>query len=220
AFGRRASPVDGNIERVVARLRAIDQPLPGAKPAIKAAAAALTPQARPGDFAQAMMDLGATVCAPKRARCMLCPWTQACAGRRAGEPERLPVKAPKPKRPKRFGVAYWAVRPDGAVLLRRRPPKGLLGGMMEPPGSVWRDAHWTAEEARRAAPLRLEWIALPGVVRHVFTHFELELSVFAGKAPRFAPINDGVWATPDRFGDYALPSVMKKVVRHAIKKTA
>lgn len=219
AFDRPAMPVDGNIERVVARLRAIDTPLPEAKPAIKAAARALTPDHRPGDFAQAMMDLGATVCAPKRARCILCPWSAACVGRRVGAPETLPVKKKKAERPTRYGVAFWAVRSDGAVLLRRRPAKGLLGGMMEPPGVDWRNTPWAAEEAEKLAPLALKWRILPGVVRHSFTHFHLEITVMAGKAPRFAPVFDGLWAAPDALSDYPLPSVMRKIARHAMAKT-
>ena len=217
AFDRPAMPVDGNIERVVARLRAIETPLPEGKKDIKAAARALTPD---GDFAQAMMDLGSGVCAPKTARCMLCPWRDACAGRRLGEPERLPMKVPKPERPTRFGVAFWAVRGDGSVLLRRRPAKGLLGGMMETPSTPWRDDPWEEGEAKSAAPLALKWRQLPGLVRHTFTHFHLELTVMAGKAPPFAPVTDGIWVSPDAFGDHALPSVMKKVARHAMRKTS
>lgn len=219
AFDRQATILDGNVERVIARMRAVETPLPGAKGELRRLAAELTPRERPGDYAQAIMDLGATVCTPRKPKCLLCPWEQFCAGRRAGIAEALPTKAPKADRPLRRGIAFWIVRGDGAVLIRRRPPNGLLGGMMEIPSTDWREASWTFAEAERAAPIAgLAWRELGGVVRHTFTHFHLELTVAAALAKRFTPVIGGEWAQPDRLGEKALPSVMRKVVAHALKK--
>ena len=220
AFGRRATVVDGNVERVVSRLFAVETPMPTAKPALKELAATLTPERRCGDFAQAMMDLGATVCLPRRPRCMLCPIIEGCAAKAAGIEDSLPRKAPKAERPTRRGVAFWVTDPSGAVLLRRRPPKGLLGGMSEVPSTDWREAAWGEAEARDAAPLATKWRALPGLVRHTFTHFHLELEVWAGTASKnldLEPLGMGArWVALDDLGNQALPSVMRKVVKHAL----
>lgn len=214
AFDRPATVVDGNVERVVARLFAVETPLPAAKAELGRLAATLTPATRPGDFAQAMMDLGATVCTPRAPDCGSCPLAAACAGRAGGLAERLPRRAPRKPRPTRHGVAFWAVRPDGAVLLRRRRERGLLGGMMEIPSTDWRRRPWSDAEAREAAPVAADWRALPGVVRHGFTHFRLQLAVMAGRADDRAA---GLWCPPDRLSDHALPTLMKKVVRHALE---
>ena len=213
AFGRPATVVDGNVERVIARLRGVRAPLPAAKRELAAHAAELTPRRRPGDYAQAVMDLGATVCMPRKADCRRCPWADDCLARRTGEPESFPFRSPRAERPTRRGVAFWVVRGDGAVLLRRRPETGMLGGMMEVPTTEWRDAAWTAAAARRAAPFAARWRPLPGAVRHSFTHFHLELTVMAAPAPADC---EGEWCRRGRFGDYALPTLMKKVVRHAL----
>ena len=215
AFGRAATPVDGNIERVVARLFAHAEPLPGAKPALRQLAATLTPAERAGDYAQAVMDLGATVCTPRKPRCILCPWREACRGRMQGIAESLPARRAKAEKPLRRGVAFWAVRPDGAVLLRRRPEKGLLGGMMEVPSTLWREASWGEAEARAAAPVPAKWRALPGVVRHSFTHFHLELAVLAGEVRAGFSKGGGKWVKLDELAAEALPTLMKKVVTHA-----
>ncbi len=180
AFDRRAAAVDGNAERVLARLYAISEPLPAAKPRLRALADALVPNRRAGDFAQALMDLGATICTPYRPRCVLCPLRSCCAAAAAGLAEALPARAAKPERPLRHGVAFWLARPDGAVLLRRRPEKGLLGGMTEIPSTPWRAEPWTFAEAIRAAPSAAAWSPLPGTVLHGFTHFRLELAVVTG----------------------------------------
>ena len=215
AFDRPAAVVDGNVERVVARLFAVEEPLPGAAAELRRLAARLTPARRPGDHAQAMMDLGATLCAPRTPACDGCPWNPVCRGRRAGLARDLPRRAPRPPRPARYGVAFWAVRGDGAVLLRRRPAEGLLGGMMEIPSSEWRGRPWPPGAAAEAAPAPADWRVLPGTVRHVFTHFRLELIVAGARFGRGAHALDGVWAPYERLGAHALPSVMKKVVRHA-----
>jgi A/G-specific adenine glycosylase len=216
AFGRQATPVDGNIQRVIARLRAVAEPLPGARACIEAHARALTPKRRAGDFAQALMDLGALVCTPRAPKCADCPWRQACAARLGGAPESYPRKAARKARPTRHGVAFWIVDDVGAVLLRRRAEKGLLGGMMEIPSTPWRARPWTLAEARGLAPVAARWHPLPGSVGHTFTHFHLELTVAVGRvAPRGRA--DGQWCPAGRLSDFALPTVMKKIARHATR---
>jgi A/G-specific adenine glycosylase len=217
AFGRRATVMDGNVERVIARLFNVSTPLPRAKPELRLLADDLTPTARAGDYAQAVMDLGATICLPRKPKCMLCPLVDDCAARRAGSQEALPAKLPKAVRPKRHGIVFWTLRRDGAVLLRRRPENGLLGGLFEVPSTEWRAAPWSVDEAKGAAPARASWRPLGGVVRHGFTHFDLELSLLVGSA-RGADADCGVWCPVDRLSDYALPTLMKKVVRHALAK--
>jgi A/G-specific adenine glycosylase len=219
AFGIRADAVDGNAERVLARLHAVETPMPAAKPALRAAALALTPDDRPGDFVQALMDLGATICTPRKPSCVLCPWRDSCRGRALGLAESLPRKAEKPVRPSRAGIAFWVVDSAGAVLLRRRPDKGLLGGMVEVPSTDWLPNPPSAPQANAAAPLAAEWRVLPGVVRHVFTHFELTLAVWTARLDTPGDPALGLWVTPDRFGEVALPSLMMKVARHALRKT-
>jgi A/G-specific adenine glycosylase len=219
AFNLRAAAVDGNAERVLARLRAIETPMPAAKPALRALGEALTPPDRPGDFVQALMDLGATICAPRKPGCVLCPWRGSCRALALGIAESLPRKAEKAARPSRAGVAFWVVDGNGAVLLRRRPDKGLLGGMIETPSTAWLPTRPSPEEARAAAPVTAEWRVLPGMVRHVFTHFELTLTVWAARVKGPGDPALGLWVTPDRFGDVALPSLMMKVARHALAKT-
>lgn len=214
AFDRPATPVDGNIERVVARLFAIRTPLPEAKPELRAAAARLTPTRRPGDYAQAAMDLGATVCTPRKPRCLLCPWQERCVAHAAGIEEGLPARTPKAPKPTRYGIAFWTADGAGRVLLRRRPEKGLLGGMMEIPSTDWTGAMPDLSAARAAAPLPADWRLVDGLVRHTFTHFHLEMRLTVGRSRAAAPAGC-VWAPVDRLGDHALPTVMKKVVAHA-----
>jgi A/G-specific adenine glycosylase len=217
AFGLPAVPVDGNVERVVSRLFAIDTPLPAAKPAIQAAAAALGTDpdavARPSDFAQALFDLGATLCTPTNPACALCPWRDGCAGRRSGIAAELPRKAPKKLRPLRHGAHFWLTDAADHVLLRRRPPQGLLGGMTELPGTAWRDAAWAEAETVPHAPMAAAWRAL-GEVRHGFTHFELRLVIYAARVERIEA--DGFRRPIAALDDEALPSVMRKCVRLAM----
>lgn len=216
AFDLPAVPVDGNVERVAARLFAIETPLPAAKPAIQAAAAALgadpLAQARPSDFAQALFDLGATICTPTGPACALCPWTAECAARRQGIAAELPRKAPKKLRPLRRGVHFWLTDPAGNVLLRRRPAKGLLGGMTELPGTPWREAAWPDVEALAHAPMAAEW-RQAGQIRHGFTHFELVIDLFAARVPAIAA--EGFLHPTEALAEAALPSVMRKCVRMA-----
>jgi len=218
AFDKPAVPVDGNVERVVSRLFAIEEALPAAKPEIKRLATSLLPETRSGDFAQALMDLGATICSPKRPACALCPWNDVCAARLRGDQETFPRKAPKREGKLRRGAAFVALRADGRVLLRQRPEKGLLGSMTEVPGSEW--AHdFDPAKAVQAAPLKAKWRKLPGVVSHVFTHFPLELTVFAAHLPRATLGPEGArWARLSTIADEALPTVMRKVIAHALDK--
>jgi A/G-specific adenine glycosylase len=214
AFDARATAVDGNIERVVARLFAVEEPLPAAKPAINALAARLTPTARTGDFTQAMMDLGATICSPRAPSCLVCPLRAHCLAHARGIAGTLPVKARKGEKPQRFGAVFIAMRQDGAVLLRRRPPKGLLGGMLEVPSTAWEMAMPDRDTALGAAPLAATWRPLPGVVKHGFTHFDLDLAVYrAGNLPLTAQVRDGSWYPRMRLADEAIPSVMRKVLK-------
>src|SRR5580700_861424 len=178
AFDECTSPVDGNIERVIARLYALETPLPAAKPEISRLARALTPRRRAGDFAQAMMDLGATICTPKTPACILCPWNGSCAAQTRGDPETYPRRTPKREGDLRRGLAFVARRSDGFVLVRTRPPKGLLGGMTEVPTTEWSkdfDASAAPKSAPRFASARksVGWRKALGIVRHVFTHFPL-----------------------------------------------
>jgi A/G-specific adenine glycosylase len=204
--------MDGTVERVVARLRAVVEPLPDAKPVLRRLAGELTPDERPGDYAQAVMDLGATICTPRKPRCVLCPWASACRARAIGIAEELPARRARAARPTRRGVAFVAMRADGAILLRRRPERGLLGGMMEVPSTEWRTEPWGLEEALTAAPMSGSWRKLPGIVRHTFTHFHLELEVALAQAKG----GEGVWAPPERMGEHALPTLMRKVIEHAL----
>jgi A/G-specific adenine glycosylase len=211
--GLKATPVDGNIERVTARLFAIETPLPAAKAELKRHAAMLTPETRAGDFAQAMMDLGATVCTPKNPTCLVCPLQEVCAAQRAGLSSTLPRKAPKPDKPTRYGAAFVTVRPDGAVLTRRRPDKGLLGGMLEVPGTAWGEAPPGPEAVRAAAPIDAAFEVAPERVVHVFTHFRLILDVHAARVPKLHVAPDGDWLARDALGAAALPTVMRRVVQ-------
>ena len=217
AFDRPATAVDGNVERVVARLFAVREPLPGAKPEIKRLAATLTPARRPGDFTQAMMDLGATICAPRVPSCALCPLSGFCLAVRQGIAASLPVKAPKKDRPIRRGTAFVAVRADRAVLLRRRAPKGLLGGMLEVPSTEWLANAANRTGAEDEAPLPAAWRRIGGTVSHTFTHFHLELEVYLALDVAAHGIPPGcAWYRQAVLRDEALPSVRRKVLAHAL----
>ncbi len=213
AFGRRAVVIDANVERVVARLFAIAEPLPAARKAIRARADAITPEERAGDFAQAMMDLGATICTTRDPKCLLCPLADECRGRASGDPAAFPVKAPKTAKPLRQGRAWWIERPDdrgGAVWLVTRPGSGMLGGMRALP-----DDGWNARgDGSGAAPVEAEWEAA-GMVRHSFTHFALELSVLRGSSVAEPP-GEGEWWPFERIEEAGLPTLFAKAARLAL----
>jgi A/G-specific adenine glycosylase len=213
AFGRPSAPVDGNIARVVSRLMNLQTPLPALQLEVISLFAPIVPRDRPGDFVQAIMDLGATTCMPRNLKCNQCPWFKFCAAKKYGNAENLPVRAPKKKKPTRRGVVFWLENEGGKILLRRRPEKGLLGGMMEFPSTDWRDRTWAVAEAIKMAPFKAKWKPLSGTVHHTFTHFHLELSVFLGHAGLREEGLD-VWCRPECFADYALPTLMKKVAKH------
>jgi A/G-specific adenine glycosylase len=224
AYDVPATPVDGNIERVIARLYAIETPLPAAKPEIFRLAQALTPKHRAGDFAQGLMDLGATLCTPKRPACALCPWRESCVAHAQGDMEIYPRRTPKREGVLRRGAAFVARRTDGFVLVRSRPLRGLLGGMTEVPTTEWAQ-NFDEKTALRAAPRfgnrRVPWRRLTGMVRHVFTHFPLELTVYAAELPpRTATPKGARWVKIAELGGEALPSLMRKVVAHALPKDA
>ena len=212
AFDVPVAAVDGNVDRVVSRYYAIEQPLPSSKPRIRELAQALVPQSRAGDFAQAMMDLGATICTPKSPSCGDCPWTDDCAGRTKGIAASLPLKAAKQKVPTRYGHVYWIENARGDVLVRTRATKGLLGGMTEFPSSDWVDG----KRIKFSAPFDAEWKKMTGLVEHTFTHFHLELNVW--KTQVSEPVLDGRFVKRKKLSTEALPSLMRKVAVLAMKK--
>jgi A/G-specific adenine glycosylase len=256
AFDAPTSPVDGNIERVVARLFAVADPLPGAKAELRRLARELFPQLRAGDFAQALMDLGATICTPKKPACAFCPWHESCQARARGDAETYPRRMPKREGALRRGAAFVARRPDGYVLVRTRPPRGLLGGMTEVPTTEWSkdfdESSSLSDAPRLLSPLpggersasgkgasrvrgkrrrnsaksvpplptgesEIFWRRLAGMVRHVFTHFPLELAVYLAEVPANASAPTGMrWIAIAELGGEALPSLMRKVLAHAL----
>ena len=205
AFNRPANVVDGNVERVITRLHRLPTPMPKAKPEVRKLAGEIASDDRPCDYAQAIMDLGATVCSPRNPDCPSCPWQSSCAARAEGDMHLYPVKLPKRAKPVRTGTA-WLVRSERGIWLRQRPDSGLLGGMMEVPSSDWREDAVPAEP-----PFRAEWTDR-GEIRHVFTHFELRLQVKEARAAGNWRPNDGVWITEGDLKQAALPSVMRKVI--------
>ncbi len=224
AFGQPAVPVDGNVLRVLARLHGIEVPLPAALPELNARAAALASDHRPGDLAQALMDLGATLCRPRQPRCAACPWRSACAAHATGSAEQLPRRALRPVRPIRRGLAFLLTRPDGAILFRRRPADGLLGGLHELPSSPWQEGALALDAALGHAPAPADWRLLAPPVRHAFTHFLLELTLAQGttqatpKAIALAITKVGpgaLWCRADQLDRLALPTVMRKLLRRA-----
>jgi|TARA_B100000315_G_scaffold249276_2_gene280252 A/G-specific adenine glycosylase len=218
AFGQKATPVDGNIERVMARLNAITEPLPKAKPILKKLATQFTPDARAGDYAQALMDIGATICTPKSPNCDICPLMAECRAAATDQVENLPQRETKKPKPTRRGTVFWLINSKSEILLRRRPDKGLLGGMIEVPSSSWLEGENAGTKFTDEAPILTDWEALPGIVRHTFTHFHLELAVVVGRCSA-KDMAAGIWCGATEFDKHALPTVMKKVVAHAIKHT-
>lgn len=208
AFGQRAVVVDANVERVVARLFAVADPLPGAKARIRELTDSITPDARAGDFAQAMMDLGSGICTARTPRCLLCPLRGDCAGFVTGAPEAFPVKARKAPKPQRYGTMFWAER-EGQVLLVRRPARGLLGGMRALPTGVWEAVPPRLE----GAPFAADWRVLDVRVSHGFTHFNLEVALAAAIIPSQAEAIEGEWWPVDAIESAGLPTVFAKAAR-------
>lgn len=227
AFGVPVVPVDGNVERVTARVFAVETPLPAARRELATLAVTLNEgraaQERPSDFAQALFDLGAGICTPRSPACVLCPWQDGCAARKAGIQADLPRRAPKADRPVRYGAHFFLTDATGRVLMRRRPEEGLLGGMLELPGTVWRDTPWSEADALEEAPFserdagargKILWHHA-GEINHVFTHFKLLLTVRAASIPAFPNLTpeDGFLVPPERIGREAVSSLMKKCLR-------
>ncbi len=224
AFSARTAAIDGNAERVLARYFAVEEKLPTAKPRMRRLVDGLLPATRSGDFAQALMDLGATICTPKKPACGLCPWAQDCLARRRGDPETFPRKARKRQGHLRRGAAFVLKRADNAILLRRRAPDGLLGGMIEVPTTEWtrdfdaRNALVHAPRPRCATP---QWRRLPGVVAHAFTHFPLQLFVYTATVGAAVCAPAGMhWVAMENLSGEALPNVMRKVLAHALPSAA
>src|SRR5690242_4568590 len=218
AFDVRTMPVDGNIERVVSRLYAVEEPLPQAKPRIQELAATLLAESRAGDSAQALMDLGSSICTPKKPACALCPLNDDCAARVRADQETLPRKAPKKSGELRRGAAFVVTR-GNELLLRSRPEKGLLGGMTEVPGSGWLAGQEDKAALKQAPPLNgvTRWHRKVGVVTHVFTHFPLELVIYTAKVPARTRAPAGMrWAPIATLADEALPNVMRKAIAHGL----
>jgi len=209
-FGEATNIVDGNVERVIARLHAEAAPLPKSKPLLKKLAAPIADPDRPGDYGQALMDLGATICTPRSPDCENCPWSFACRARKNGNPERYPVKIKK-VRPVKYGASF-ALMSHGHILLRKRPEKGLLGGMLELPGTPW-DVTMN-KNVMVHAPARRNWEKQDGQVKHVFTHFELRLDIYVTEvSTRKAK---GVWAPLDNLDDYPVPTLTRKAIKLAL----
>ncbi|HTQ12612.1 MAG TPA: A/G-specific adenine glycosylase [Rhizomicrobium sp.] len=211
AYDERQAAVDANAERAIARLFAVEDPMPKAKPRLRALGQSLVPEKRAGDFAQALMDLGATICTPRRPACGQCPWNGACEARKLAIQETLPRKGAERARPLKRGAAFVARDASGAVLLEKRPEKGLLGGMLQPPLGPWGEEFPSKADALKQAPFNASWRKRPGIVRHGFTHFELEIEVYVAGV-------DGGMAGDWRRGlaEVALPTVMRKIVSHAL----
>ncbi len=215
AFGRQAAPVDGNIARIFTRLLALDRSIAQAKAEIGAVASDLAPSRRAGDFAQALMDIGATICRPRGPLCSACPLSEDCAARRSGAAEAYPRRLPRKPKPRLMGAAFFAYRTDGAFLARRRPPRGLLASTVELPGSAWTDTA-PSDEWWSDVPAPARWRRLPGAVEQTFTHFVLTLTVYA--APFEEAVPAGLfWVAPQALGQAGMSSLMRKAVAHAVK---
>lgn len=213
AFGAPVLPVDGNVARVLARLAEVPTPLPAAMPALRRLAGDLAADERPGDLAQALIELGALVCRPGVPACLACPWQEDCRAHAAGTAASLPRKAAAKARPLRHATAFIVERGDGALLFRRRPATGLLAGMIELPSTAWRDGPAPLPaSALEEAPPGEAWTTLAGEVTHVFTHLTLRIGIMRGRARGDF---DGIWRRPDRTGDLALPTLTRKLLRHA-----
>ena len=212
AFGLPAVPVDANVERVLGRLLALETPLPSGRTILDAAAARLAAPDRSSDLAQAVMELGALVCTPRAPACLACPWRPWCRAAALGTPEAFPKRAARKERPVRFAASFLLERPDGAILFRRRPLEGLLGGMAELPSTCWLEAPPSPAVTSASAPAPAAWRQLPGMVSHGFTHFELRFTLHRATTETGPP---GLWVAPDAFATLALPTMTLRLLRHA-----
>lgn len=221
AFGERATVVDGNVERVMTRQFALATPLPKVKSEVRALVEKLVPKSRPGDFAQAMMDLGATICTPRSPDCARCPWRKSCHALGADEVLRFPVRTQKKPRPTRRGIVYWVETDRGEILIEQRPERGLLAAMWQFPTEEWTEVSARsafAEKARaKSAPFEAAWSRVPGLVTHTFTHFHLELAVYRAAATARVNPDRGRFVKRRDLEGYALPSLMQKVAAHVAK---
>lgn len=214
AFGKPASPVDGNIARILSRVFGFATPIPNNRAAIDAAARSVTPIGRPGDFAQALMDIGAGLCRPRNPECRRCPLDDDCLASASGDPETFPGRLEKKARPLRVGAAFYAPRADGAFLARRRPPRGLLGATMELPGGAWAEGD-VQDVGPEAAPFPARWERLPGHLEHVFTHFTLRLALFGAPAPGEDAPAGFVWIAPADLPQAGFSGLMRKAAESA-----
>lgn len=214
-FDEPTNVVDGNVERVMSRLFAVQPPLPGAKKHLAELAAQFVTNHRPGDYAQALMDLGATVCRPKNPDCPSCVWRTACAAYAMGTPTAFPKKTKKKTKPQRFGASYIMLHGD-QILLRTRPDKGLLARMAEPPGLEWRDSPWGNNTALANAPIAADWVEATTPITHVFTHFALSVNVYAARLTeedvQNLSVEQAFWASTNALDQHPLPSVMRKII--------
>ncbi|MBT4017652.1 MAG: A/G-specific adenine glycosylase [Alphaproteobacteria bacterium] len=208
AYDLPLMPVDGNIERVTARYLAISKPLPGVKGELRDKAQKFKTNDRPGDMAQALMDLGATICTPRNPTCEACPISKGCKALAKGIAADLPKRSPKKPRPVRYATMFWLTRPDGRVLLQKRPEKGLLGSMLGLASTEWLEEPVGNVETH--APAKSKWTAVDGTVGHTFTHFHLEVSVLTAKTSRKEKTGE-IWLLPEDLGDHAVPTLFRKV---------
>ena len=211
AFGKKATPVDSNIERVLTQMI-----LPKSKHRLYKLACTMTPDKRAGDYAQALMDIGSTICTPKNPSCNYCPLLGECKAKAKGIEGNIPRRLPKKNKPTRVAVIFWLINEKGEILLRRRREEGLLGGMIEVPSSDWQEGGLSVKKKLDEAPCNADWSILPGKVKHTFSHFHLELMVAIGRCIKPANL-DGFWCELQDFDKYAFPTVMKKVIAHALK---
>jgi A/G-specific adenine glycosylase len=217
AFGRQTMPVDGNIARILARLLALEKSIARSRAELATAARALAPSRRAGDFAQALMDIGATLCRPRNPACGSCPLARDCAAFQAGVPDAYPRRDEAKARPRRQGAVFFARRSDGAFLARRRPPHGLLASTLELPGTLW-TTEGPGDAVHAAAPVVAHWRQLPGEVEQVFTHFALKLTVYAAEFEGGAPAGCS-WIGCDAVGTAGFSAMMRKAVEHALTRT-
>lgn len=217
AFGQSANVVDGNVERIMARLYSVAQPLPQSKQRVRALAAALVPPRRGGDYAQALMDLGATICTPRQPRCAECPWRQSCQAFVQGATAQYPAKAKKITKPVRHATVFWLVNAKGQVWVRRRPETGLLPGMMEFPSTSWGAEQVNAAVANfDGLKKQPQWRLLPGEIRHNFTHFTLYIKIVMARAAKI--YDSGMWVDKDQLPGLALPSIMRKIAAYVFER--